>query len=491
MYLSLIFLPLFGALLSNRWTGIKLGPQLSVLNMLIIFILTLISFYEISLAGSSITIELGSWIKYDLIKIDWSFTIDTLTISMFIPIIFISLLVQFYSQNYMELDPHIVRFYSYLSLFTFFMLILICGDNLLILFLGWEGVGLASYLLINFWFHRLAANLAAMKAFFLNRLGDWGLMLGIVIILNLINDISLSTLFSLGSYLNSDLLFIIIIFFMIGTMAKSAQFGLHAWLSDAMEGLLRALIKLHYMREHPITLKSTKGLTFIGKIFKLGQFAGKNYHIRSSETTREASSDFLFWFRGFTEGDGSFIINNNGHLEFKITQSSSDAQILFYIKKQLGFGSVSIQDKINKTHHFRIRDQNNLFKIIQIFNGHLITSYKIKQFKLWLNAYNKCYNTNISFIESSLNFTFLENAWLSGFTDAEGCFTVSIIKRSETYNQVIVRYFLSQKYEYNILNQLANLLSGKVHYLKSYDGYNMVVNLSKCKNIINYLKYYP
>lgn len=97
-------------------------------------------------------------------------------------------------------------------------------------------VGLASYLLINFWFHRLAANLAAMKAFFLNRLGDWGLMLGIVIILNIINDISLSTLFSLGSYLNSDLLFIIIIFFMIGTMAKSAQFGLHAWLSDAMEG---------------------------------------------------------------------------------------------------------------------------------------------------------------------------------------------------------------------------------------------------------------
>lgn len=139
MYLSLIFLPLFGALLSNRWTGIKLGPQLSVAAMLLTLILTLISFYEISLNNCSITIELGSWIKYDLIKIDWSFTIDTLTISMFIPIIFISLLVQFYSQNYMELDPHIVRFYSYLSLFTFFMLILICGDNLLILFLGWEG----------------------------------------------------------------------------------------------------------------------------------------------------------------------------------------------------------------------------------------------------------------------------------------------------------------------------------------------------------------
>jgi NADH-ubiquinone oxidoreductase chain 5 len=140
MYLSLILLPLFGALLSNRWTGIKIGPKLSIFSMLSVFILTIISFYEISLTNSgAVSIKLGSWIKYDMIQIDWSFTIDTLTISMFIPIIFISLLVQIYSQNYMETDPHIIRFFSYLSLFTFFMLILICGDNLLILFLGWEG----------------------------------------------------------------------------------------------------------------------------------------------------------------------------------------------------------------------------------------------------------------------------------------------------------------------------------------------------------------
>jgi hypothetical protein len=169
---------------------------------------------------------------------------------------------------------------------------------------------------------------------------------------------------------------------MIGAMAKSAQFGLHTWLSDAMEGLNRALFKLHYMREYP-------------KSLKLGQFAGKNINIRSSETTREASSDFLFWFRGFSEGDGSFIINKDGYLEFKITQSSSDAQILFLIQNNLGFGSVSIQDKINKTHHFRVRDQKNLLKIINIFNGYLITSSNIYKFSLWLNAYNKCYKTNI------------------------------------------------------------------------------------------------
>lgn len=113
---------------------------------------------------------------------------------MFIPIIFISFLVQLYSYNYMSGDPHIIRFYSYLSLFTFFMLILVTGDNILILFLGWEGVGLASYLLINFWYHRLAANLAALKAFLINRLGDWGLMLGIVLTLSTINDLSISSL---------------------------------------------------------------------------------------------------------------------------------------------------------------------------------------------------------------------------------------------------------------------------------------------------------
>ena len=140
MYLSLIFLPFFGAFIaSNRWNGQKYGPLLSIFNMGFTLFLTLIAFYELAFSGSVVTIELGNWIEYEILKIDWSFTFDTLTISMFIPIIFISFLVQLYSFNYMSNDPHIIRFYSYLSLFTFFMLLLICGDNLLILFLGWEG----------------------------------------------------------------------------------------------------------------------------------------------------------------------------------------------------------------------------------------------------------------------------------------------------------------------------------------------------------------
>lgn len=235
MYLSLIFLPLLGGLLANRFNGIKIGPILSILSMFITLILTFICFYEVVLCGSSVTINLGHWIKYELIQLDWSFTFDSLTMSMFLPVIIISFLAQLYSYSYMNGDPHILRFFFYLSFFTFAMILLITGDNLLIQFLGWEGVGVASYQLINFWFTRMASNLASMKAFQINRLGDYGFMLGIILILAITSDQSMAVIFPLSHQINSDLLFLIIIFLMIGAMAKSAQFGLHSWLADAME----------------------------------------------------------------------------------------------------------------------------------------------------------------------------------------------------------------------------------------------------------------
>jgi NADH-ubiquinone oxidoreductase chain 5 len=236
MYISIIFLPFLGALLSNRWNGYIYGPYLSLLTIFLSFIFSLIAFYEIGFLGSNVSIELGKWLEYGQWEIGWTFIFDTLTVSMLIPVITISLLVQLYSINYMESDPHKIRFFSYLSIFSFFMLLLITGDNFLILFLGWEGVGLASYLLINFWFTRLAANFAALKAFLINRIGDWGFMIGILLIFSIIEDISLSNLLVLGLYLNPDLTFLLLIFLLIGAMAKSAQFGLHTWLADAMEG---------------------------------------------------------------------------------------------------------------------------------------------------------------------------------------------------------------------------------------------------------------
>ena len=223
--------------------------------------------------------------------------------------------------------------------------------------------------------------------------------------------------------------------------------------------------------------------------------------VGSSETIRETLSaidsnllnldlKFKYWFIGFVEGDGSFIVNKNGYLEFKITQSSIDAQILFYIKKKLGFGSVSRQDKRNNTHHFRVRDQKGLFKLIYIFNGNLLTEKKNNQFKLWLEAYNKVYNTKIFFLKKT-NSPTLNNAWLSGFSDAEGCFTVSVLERSQTYTQVQVRYVLSQKNEFKLMNRIARMLTGKIYYLKSYSGYNMTVNLSKLHKVVYYFIKYP
>jgi hypothetical protein len=217
---------------------------------------------------------------------------------------------------------------------------------------------------------------------------------------------------------------------------------------------------------------------------------------RSSETLCEVlkfDTDFLSWFVGFTEGDGCFsLTGKRGYLEFKITQSSHDAQVLFYIKKKLGFGSVTVQDKQNKTHHFRVRDKKNLLILISIFNGKFLTEKKQLQFKKWLVCFKERYGTNVEF-NPNYNFDFLtlNSSWISGFTDAEGCFTVSAVERSPGYTQIHVRFILSQKGEKELLEKIALLLNGRLYFLKSYEGYNLVVTLSKLKKVIHYFSKIP
>lgn len=317
-------------------------------------------------------------------------------------------------------------------------------------------------------------------------------------------NLDYATVFSLAPYVNENVLTLIGICLVIGAMAKSSQVGLHVWLPMAMEGLLdRALLKLHYKREYPVfnSWSSVTSVNF-GKIQEEGQSAGNFMAATaakspadkgSSETIREAikiDNTFKWWFIGFAEGDGSFILNKDGYLEFKITQSSVDAQILFFIKKNLGFGSVSVQDKNNKTHHFRVRDKNNILKLIQIFNGNILTKYKINQFKVWVNGFNDKYKMNIELLESNHKVN-LDNAWLSGFTDAEGCFSSSVLISKQDKTTVTVRYFLSQKDDIEFSKQVATLLGGYIVHIKSYNGYNTVVNFSKLGKIINYLQKYP
>jgi NADH-quinone oxidoreductase subunit L len=191
-------------------------------------------------------IPLASWINSGDLQVAWALRIDTLTAVMLVVVNTISSLVHLYSIGYMDEDPYRPRFFSYLSMFTFAMLMLVTADNLVQLFFGWEGVGLASYLLIGFWYHKPSANAAAIKAFIVNRVGDFGFLLGIFAIFMLIGSIDLETIFAAAPGLTGktidffgwqvDALTLTCVLLFMGAMGKSAQFLLHTWLPDAMEG---------------------------------------------------------------------------------------------------------------------------------------------------------------------------------------------------------------------------------------------------------------
>ncbi|BEJ18309.1 NADH dehydrogenase subunit 5 (mitochondrion) [Cutaneotrichosporon spelunceum] len=199
-------------------------------------LLSLVAFYEVGLCGSPVSIVLFSWIDSEFLLVNWGFLFDSLTVSMLLPVLVVSSLVHLYSVSYMAEDPHNQRFFSYLSMFTFFMLVLVAGDNYLILFVGWEGIGVSSYLLINFWYTRIQANKSGMKAMIVNRVGDMFLSVGFFSILWVFGNVDYATVFRIAPYINETAITIIGLLLLIGAMAKSAQFGLHTWLPDRMEG---------------------------------------------------------------------------------------------------------------------------------------------------------------------------------------------------------------------------------------------------------------
>src|SRR6516164_3452746 len=191
-------------------------------------------------------IPLFPWITSGELQVAWSLRVDTLTAVMLVVVGTVSSLVHLYSIGYMDEDPYRPRFFGYLSMFTFAMLMLVTADNLVQLFFGWEGVGLASYLLIGFWYQKPSANAAAIKAFIVNRVGDFGFSLGIFAVFMMIGSVDLETIFAGAPGLagktiqlfawNVDALTLICLFLFMGAMGKSAQFLLHTWLPDAMEG---------------------------------------------------------------------------------------------------------------------------------------------------------------------------------------------------------------------------------------------------------------
>lgn len=248
MLLVIVLLPLLG-FLSGALFGRYIGKYVCLITVSTTFLTFFLSFYLlITVINSGVSYELKTinWIYTDTLKVNWSFCYDSLTCIMLFVVTFISSLVHLYSEEYMWHDPHLPRFMSYLSLFTFFMIILVTANNFVQMFVGWEGVGVSSYLLINFWFTRIQANKSAIKAMLVNRVGDFFILLAMFTIYIVFNTLDYDVVFSLVPLIYQNKITIwffeigvidlICILLFLGAMGKSAQLGLHTWLPDAMEG---------------------------------------------------------------------------------------------------------------------------------------------------------------------------------------------------------------------------------------------------------------
>lgn len=239
MYLTLIILPLLASIISGffgRKVGVSGSHIITCTCVIITTILSIVSFFEVGINNIPVYINIFRWIDSESLNVSWGFIFDSLTVSMLIPVLIVSSLVHIYSIGYMSDDPHNQRFFSYLSLFTFMMIILVTSNNFLLMFVGWEGVGVCSYLLVSFWFTRIAANQSSISAFLTNRVGDCFLTIGMFAILWSCGNIDYSTVFSIAPYMTEYVITIIGICLLIGAMAKSSQIGLHVWLPMAMEG---------------------------------------------------------------------------------------------------------------------------------------------------------------------------------------------------------------------------------------------------------------
>ena len=261
MYHVIVFAPLVGFLIAGLF-GNQIGHKASeyVTSGLLILaaILSWVAFVTVGFGDDPLeVVEVVRWMQIDRLNVDWAFRIDTLTVVMLVVVNTVSALVHVYSIGYMHHDPHRSRFFAYLSLFTFAMLMLVTSDNLVQMFFGWEGVGLASYLLIGFWYKKPSANAAAIKAFVVNRVGDFGYALGIFGVFVLFGSVNFETIFANAAAMSADseearaavrlslfgydlsrdaAINAVCLLLFMGAMGKSAQFLLHTWLPDAMEG---------------------------------------------------------------------------------------------------------------------------------------------------------------------------------------------------------------------------------------------------------------
>jgi NADH-quinone oxidoreductase subunit L len=248
MYHLIVFLPLLGFLIAGvfgQWIGARGAEYVTCSLLGVCFVLSWIAFVMVA-GGADADIPVANWFTSGKLAVEWDLRIDTLTAVMLVVVTTVSFVVHVYSIGYMAEDPSKPRFFAYLSLFTFAMLMLVTADNLVQLFFGWEGVGLMSYLLVGFWYEKPSANAAAIKAFVVNRVGDFGFSLGIFLTYYLTGSVTFDQVFAAAPGLAGktvhfigfdwDAATLVCLLLFMGAMGKSAQFLLHTWLPDAMEG---------------------------------------------------------------------------------------------------------------------------------------------------------------------------------------------------------------------------------------------------------------
>lgn len=384
MYLTLIVLPLLGSISSGffgRKIGVKGSHILTCSSVIITTILAIMAFFEVGFNNIPVTINIVKWIDVESLNISWSFKFDSLTVSMLLPVLIVSSLVHIYSISYMSHDPHNQRFFSYLSLFTFMMIILVTADNYLILFVGWEGVGICSYLLVNFWFTRIAANQSSISALLTNRVGDCFLTIGI--------------------------------FAILWSFGKKNM--------------------LNFVKNNKICYSSNR------------LKHNKSY------------SKLAPYLAGLIEGDGHIAVHDKNYKskvfrpKIIIVFNRNDKPLAVKLSNILKVGKVIEKPKAGHV-LLQVLAKEEVLKIINLINGYMRTP-KIEALHRAINWINE---KDISYIPLlGLDLSPLDsNSWLSGFSDADANFSITVYDRKK--NGKVVRtnvqtfFRIEVKQNYNI-----------------------------------------
>jgi len=387
MEIAAVFLPLAAAFIAGffgRIIGDRGAHVVTCTAVVVAALISCVLFWQVAFLHQPRTIELFTWIDSGALEVSWALRVDTLTAIMLVVVNGVSAMVHLYSIGYMHHDRHQPRFFAYLSLFTFFMLMLVTSDNLVQMYFGWEGVGVASYLLINFWYEKPSANNAAMKAFLVNRVGDFGFALGIFAVFLIFGSVEFDTIFAAAPaqaqttisflWFEGHALTIACLLLFMGAMGKSAQLGLHTWLPDAMEGPtpVSALI-------HAATMV-TAGVFMVARLSPIFEYAPTALMV---VTVVGALTAFVAATIGFTQFDIKRVIaystmSQLGYMFFALGVSAYSAAI-FHLMTHAFFKALLLLGAGSVIH--AMSDEQDMRRM-----GGLADKIKVTYWMMWIGS---------------------------------------------------------------------------------------------------------